>query len=346
MRPLHPNLRPGFPNLRHPFAPTNANHLAVPPVTADRRLSSGSLCYRPLPTCPGWRKKILSFNTSMSSLIYVDPAATTSQVICVNGVCYTRVGPSSMPPNTFAGNIGGVFTSCSGCGPASIQARNCSSGSLSGLWLPQSSIGAYPFYATRTADGLIYSFAAADIGCGGMAFGAYTTTTGCTACAFCAKSQSYLTVTIAGATIGCGCAILSPDFTGSFTASGDINGSYFLPFAGIDEGSHCVYGTILTVGVTVNYYENNSDCSGTPDLNTSEAFFAVDFGGSGVVINGYFSSLDAELGNLFLASGTDFSSFCNGSTSSLTLSSDYSSCGETIERQLGYGGTATLTWGC
>jgi hypothetical protein len=62
------------------------------------------------------------------------------------------------------------------------QARKCSDGSLSGLWLPASSIPSFPYYVKRTSDSLCYRFEEADlpIPCPGTLLGAFTSQTDCT----------------------------------------------------------------------------------------------------------------------------------------------------------------------
>ncbi|MBC7783544.1 MAG: hypothetical protein H7144_06870 [Burkholderiales bacterium] len=53
----------------------------------------------------------------MSNEIYVDPSVATADSISirVGGLCYVRVGPSTMPPNIFEEDIKGRFDSCRSC---------------------------------------------------------------------------------------------------------------------------------------------------------------------------------------------------------------------------------------
>jgi hypothetical protein len=92
-----------------------------------------------------------------NNVIYVDPEATTSQVISVNGACYTQVGPSSTSPNTFAGDISAEFTTCATCA-AACEVRTCPDGALSGLWIPTWQIPPFPAFLRRAADGVVYYF--------------------------------------------------------------------------------------------------------------------------------------------------------------------------------------------
>lgn len=59
------------------------------------------------------------------------------------------------------------------CAATYYQARLCTTGALSGLWLPASSIASFPLYVKRTSDGLYYVFLSTDEGSGGTAFGAF-----------------------------------------------------------------------------------------------------------------------------------------------------------------------------